>query len=120
MVIPAAGVLAAEQELAQRLCSASIRAPCVPYSTQRGEERRVTAMLTRCERSSQATSQHTHLPPFVLGQWRHLVEPSGGIRYEMHLSAVEHSKPVGTGLSAASMCKVYSREVRSSTVSLCV
>ena len=120
MVIPAAGELTAEQELVQRLCSVSIRAPCVPYSTQRGGERRVTAMLTRCERSSQATSQHTRLRPFVLGQWRHLVEPSGGVRYEMHLSAAEHGKPVGTGLSAASMRKVYSRQVRSTIILLCV
>jgi hypothetical protein len=70
-------------------------------------------MLQRSERSSSAMLHDLHMRPFVLGKWQHLVTPDGGIRREMHDSAAQHSKPVGTGLSSAAMHKLYNREVRS-------
>ena len=101
-----------ELKLMHELCTASILAPCVPYSTQRGEERRVSSMLSRTEMASQAQLHRIHPSPFVLGKWQHPVAPLRGIRKTMFESAQCHTRPTGTGLSDASLRKLYNRQVR--------
>ena len=110
--VPAAGELSAEQDVLHRLADVSIRHPVCPFSTQRGEERRVTSMLGRTAAASEAMLHQQHAQPFVLGQWRRPVAAEHGVRAAMHKSAQQHSKPVGTGLSDAAMRKLYSRQVR--------
>jgi hypothetical protein len=110
--VPANGHLTPQQQLLQKLSDVSIHSPCVPYSSQRAEERRVSSMLQRSEAASQAMLQALQERPFVLGKWRRPVAPAAGFRAQMFESSNQHSQPVGTGLSDAAMHKLYNRQVR--------
>lgn len=104
-------MLDTQQRLKHALCTESIKAPIVPFSTQRGEERRVESMLCRTDMAVQAALHQTHPTPFVVAKWQHPVVPQKGIRKAMYESAQLHTRPTGTGLSETALRKLYSRQV---------
>lgn len=100
------------QKLVCKLCDQAIKAPSVPFSTQRGEERRVLSMVERSDRLSAQTAALFDKAPFVVGKWQHQVIPTEGIRQQMFASAQRHTQPTGAWLSEQSMKHFYSRQVR--------